>query len=94
MVEEKEDELLEEAIEVVQRYNRASASFLQRKLRVGYPRAARIIDQLEARGIIGPLKDDGRSREVLASAPDETSAELSAEASVEPFSTESLDDVD
>ena len=98
MVEEKEDELLEEAIEVVQRYNRASASFLQRKLRVGYPRAARIIDQLEERGIIGPIKDDRRSREVLASVPDETSAsastELSVEASIESLSTEGLEDVD
>jgi S-DNA-T family DNA segregation ATPase FtsK/SpoIIIE len=94
MEEEKEDELLEEAIEVVQRYNRASASFLQRKLRIGYPRAARIIDQLEDRGIIGPLKDDGRSREVLATVSEDTSAELSAEASVEPLSTEGLEDVD
>ena len=89
--EEKEDELLEEAIEMVKRYHRASASFLQRKLRIGYPRAARIIDQLEERGIVSPLKDDGRSREVLVSVPDDTSAELSVEASVEPFSTEDLE---
>ena len=75
MEEDREDELLEEAIEIVKRYNRASASFLQRKLRVGYPRAARIMDQLEERGIVGPLKDDGRSREVLISAPDELSTE-------------------
>lgn len=93
MEEEQEDELLEEAIELVQRYNRASASFLQRKLRIGYPRAARIIDQLEERGIVGAIKDDGRSREVLAS-PDETSAELSVEASAERLSTEDLEEVD
>ncbi|MFQ5812724.1 MAG: DNA translocase FtsK 4TM domain-containing protein [Anaerolineae bacterium] len=75
MEEEKEDELLGEAIEIVKRYNHASTSFLQRKLRVGYPRAARIMDQLEARGIVSPLKDDGRSREVLISTPDELSPE-------------------
>jgi len=75
MEEDREDELLEEAIEIVKRYNRASASFLQRKLRVGYPRAARIMDQLEERRVVGPLKDDGRSREVLISAPDELSTE-------------------
>jgi len=67
MEAEEEDDLLKEAIELVKKYNRASASFLQRKLRVGYPRASRIIDQLQERGIIGPLEDDGRSREVLIS---------------------------
>jgi S-DNA-T family DNA segregation ATPase FtsK/SpoIIIE len=99
MEEHEEDELLEEAIKIVKRYNRASTSFLQRKLRVGYPRASRIMDQLEERGIVGPLEDDGRSREVLVSAPDETSAELSVEASdfgelsraAEPLSTEDLE---
>jgi S-DNA-T family DNA segregation ATPase FtsK/SpoIIIE len=70
-----EDELLKEAIEIVKEYNRASVSFLQRKLHIGYPRAARIIDQLEERGIIGPLEDDTRSREVLISQPDELSTE-------------------
>jgi len=75
MEEEKEDELLGEAIEIVKRYNHASTSFIQRKLRVGYPRAARIMDQLEARGIVSSLKDDGRSREVLISTPDELSTE-------------------
>ena len=106
MEAERKDELLEEAIEIVKRYNRASASFLQRKLRIGYPRAARIIDQLEERGIIGPLEDDGRSREVLISTTDETpasgSVEFTVEASdfgelsraTEPLSTEDLEEVD
>lgn len=76
MIEEDEsDELLEEAIKLVKKHNRASTSFLQRKLRIGYPRASRIIDQLEERGIVSPLKDDGRSREVLISIPDEVSTE-------------------
>ncbi len=75
----KADELLGEAIELVKKHHRASASFLQRKLHIGYPRASRIIDQLEEQGIIGPLKDDRRSREVLISTPDEVSTEELAE---------------
>jgi len=74
MEQEEADALLKEAIELVKEYNRASASFLQRKLHIGYPRAARIIDQLEERGVIGPPEDAGRSREVLVSQPDELSA--------------------
>lgn len=44
---------------------RASASMLQRRLRVGYPRAARLIDELEELGIVGPAVGGGREREVL-----------------------------
>lgn len=78
MEEEEADELLGEAIELVKRYNHASTSFLQRKLHVGYPRAARIMDQLEEREIVSPLKDDGRSRDVLIGTADEPSASGSA----------------
>ena len=59
------DELLKEAIELVRRHKRASISFLQRRLRIGYPRAARLIDTLEEQGIVGPPVSGGRSREVL-----------------------------
>ena len=69
------DELLEEAIKLVKQHDRASTSFLQRKLRIGYPRASRIMDQLEEQGIISSLKDAGRSREVLISTTDEVSTE-------------------
>jgi hypothetical protein len=51
--DEDADRLLPDAIEVIREYDRASASLLQRRLKVGYARAARIIDQLEARGYIG-----------------------------------------
>lgn len=74
--EAEEDELLPEAIELVKEYRRASASFLQRKLRIGYPRAARLMDQLEKRGIISPLEDERRSRDVLISTPDELIEDL------------------
>jgi S-DNA-T family DNA segregation ATPase FtsK/SpoIIIE len=59
------DPLIQQATELVQQHERASASFLQRRMRLGYPRAARIIDQLEKLGIVGPVQDGGRSREVL-----------------------------
>lgn len=60
------DELLNEAIKIVVEYNQASTSFLQRKLRIGFNRASRIMDDLEERGIISE-KDGSRPREVLIS---------------------------
>lgn len=54
---EPEDEMLGQAIALVQEHHYASTSFLQRKLRVGYTRAAQLIDALEARGLIGPPED-------------------------------------
>jgi S-DNA-T family DNA segregation ATPase FtsK/SpoIIIE len=58
------DEMFEEAVELVKRAGHASASFLQRHLKVGYNRAARMIETMEARGIVGPA-DGARPREVL-----------------------------
>jgi S-DNA-T family DNA segregation ATPase FtsK/SpoIIIE len=60
------DDLLEDAIAMVRKYNRASISLLQRRLRIGYSRAARLIDLLEEQGIVGPERGAGRSREVLS----------------------------
>ncbi len=59
-----DDELFEAAKELVRGYNRASASLLQRQLGTGYARAARLIDQLEEAGVIGP-EDGAKPREVL-----------------------------
>ncbi len=53
-VGEPEDPLFEEAVRVVVDYERASSSLLQRRLSIGYARAARLLDELEARGIVGP----------------------------------------
>jgi S-DNA-T family DNA segregation ATPase FtsK/SpoIIIE len=64
VADEDVDRLLQDAVAVVQEYDRASASLLQRRLKVGYARAARIIDQLEARGYIGPF-DGSNARQVL-----------------------------
>jgi DNA segregation ATPase FtsK/SpoIIIE-like protein len=59
-----EGERMCDAIDVIREYDRASASLLQRRLKVGYARAARMIDQLEARGHVGPF-DGSNARQVL-----------------------------
>lgn len=68
--EDSDEALLEQAIEVVRSAQRASASLLQRKLKLGYPRAARLLDQLEGMGVVGPSQGGGRERDVLVD-PDE-----------------------
>lgn len=67
---EERDELFEDAVRTVCRYERASASLLQRRLKVGYARAARIIDQLERAGIVGPA-EGSKPRDVLIKNPEE-----------------------
>jgi S-DNA-T family DNA segregation ATPase FtsK/SpoIIIE len=59
------DKLFREAAEVVIQHQQGSTSLLQRRLKVGYGRAARIIDQLHAAGILGP-PDGSKPRDVLA----------------------------
>lgn len=77
-----EDDLYSEAKETVILAGKASASLLQRRLRVGYARAARLLDILEDKGVIGP-GDGAKPREVYAAKPSELSAEPSAGVSVE-----------
>ena len=64
MAEAQQDDMLEDAIELVVETGRASTTFLQRRLGIGYPRASRLMDQLEEEGIVGPA-DGSRPREVL-----------------------------
>ena len=64
------DDLFREAVNVVCQYDRASASLLQRRLSIGYARAARIIDQLEAAGVVG-ASEGSKPREVLVQNADE-----------------------
>lgn len=61
---DENDELFEEAKKVVREYDRASASLIQRRLSIGYARAARILDQLEAAGVVGHA-EGSKPREVL-----------------------------
>jgi S-DNA-T family DNA segregation ATPase FtsK/SpoIIIE len=60
------DDMLERAKELAFEHNRISTSLLQRRLRIGYPRAARLMDMLEEQGVVGAAEGGG-SREVLAS---------------------------
>ncbi len=62
---EQQDELVLEAIDVLRGMKTCSTSMLQRKLRIGYPKAARLMEQLEAQGIVGPDMGGGQGREVL-----------------------------
>ncbi|MGA7159728.1 MAG: DNA translocase FtsK [Bacteroidota bacterium] len=67
------DELFQEAARTIVRHQQGSVSLLQRRLKVGYSRAARLVDELEAAGIVGPF-DGSKAREVLV----ESEAELEA----------------
>jgi S-DNA-T family DNA segregation ATPase FtsK/SpoIIIE len=59
------DELVKKAIEMLKGEKHTSASMLQRRMRIGYPRAARLMDELEEMGVVGPAQTGGREREVL-----------------------------
>ncbi len=66
-----EDSLYQTAVEIVRRDQKASISYLQRRLKVGYNRAARMIEEMEEAGIVGAVQPGG-AREVLVSSPDES----------------------
>jgi S-DNA-T family DNA segregation ATPase FtsK/SpoIIIE len=83
-----EDALFEQAKEEVMRAGKASASLLQRRLRVGYARAARLLDILEERGIIGP-GEGAKPREVYGAISPEEREEYGVEAAVD----ENFDDI-
>jgi len=72
MAEEQErDPIWEEAVRLVRDADRASISMLQRRLRIGYTRSARLIEQMAAEGIIGPAKEGPQARQVLDHNPDD-----------------------
>lgn len=77
--EEEQDELFDDAVRTICNYDRASASLLQRRLKIGYARAARILDQLERAGIIGPA-EGSKPREVFnKNAQDYLSSKVSSQ---------------
>ena len=65
------DDLYDEAVEVVRRLKKASVSLLQRQLRIGYTRAARLIDVMEERGIVGPAQSGSKPRKVVGYSDDD-----------------------
>jgi S-DNA-T family DNA segregation ATPase FtsK/SpoIIIE len=70
-----DDPLLNEAIDLIRREGRASVSMLQRRMRIGYTRAARLVDVMEDRGIIGPPEANSQVRQVLDYGPTAPPAE-------------------
>ena len=60
----EDDQLIEMAVQIIRETQRASTSSLQRRLRIGYTRAARIMDVLEERGLVGPARGSD-PREIL-----------------------------
>ena len=69
------DELFEEAARLIVRHQQGSVSLLQRRLKVGYSRAARLVDELEAAGVVGPF-DGSKARDVLVESEEELDAIL------------------
>lgn len=63
--EDDEEELIYDAIDAIRGQESCSTSFVQRKLRIGYPRAARLMQELESRGVVGPDQGGGKGRPVL-----------------------------
>ncbi|WP_337938052.1 DNA translocase FtsK [Acidaminococcus timonensis] len=64
--EDEQDELFQDAVEAVMDAHQASSSMLQRKFRIGYTRAARLVDAMEEKGIVGPA-DGSKPRPLLMS---------------------------
>ena len=70
LITSEEEELCSRCLEVIRQENRASQSMLQRRLKLGYTRVVRVMDILEARGIVGPA-DGTNDREILVNLDDE-----------------------
>ena len=85
--DEEEDELYAEAKAVVIETQKASTSYLQRRLKVGYSRGARLIDMLEERGVIGP-QDGAKPREVLIKPGQEDDVEEATDEAIDEYQDE------
>ena len=86
-----EDELFIAAVEAICQYDRASASLLQRRLKVGYARAARLLDEMEEKGIVSPA-DGSKPREVLIHDPAQILGSRKTEFNEELAEREARDD--
>ncbi|MFP4385032.1 MAG: DNA translocase FtsK, partial [Spirochaetia bacterium] len=63
--QDSEDPLMNKALEIVVAARKASASYLQRRLKIGYNRAARLVEEMERKGIVGP-QNGSKPREILS----------------------------
>ena len=64
-IRENDDDIMRQAVGVILLERKASVSYLQRRLKIGYNRAAEIFDELEKRELVSPVREDGK-REILA----------------------------
>jgi S-DNA-T family DNA segregation ATPase FtsK/SpoIIIE len=64
------DELFDEAVDIISRHRIASISFIQRKLKIGYNRSARLVEQMELEGIVGP-QEGTKAREIFVRPPED-----------------------
>jgi len=88
------DELFDEAQEIVIQMGKASTSLLQRKLKIGYSRAARLMDILEEAGVVGPA-DGARPREILVTSREEASSGFDvAEKEIQPVFDEDVEETE
>jgi len=76
--EQSDDDLFAEAVRLVVNYQKGSSSFLQRKLKIGFNRAARLIEEMEEAGILGPAQGS-KPREVLVTDAEATLVQLQPE---------------
>ncbi len=74
-LEDDDEVLLAKAIEVVKKSRTASASLLQRKLNLGFPKAAALLDEMEKMGVVGPAQQAGRTRAVLIGGEEDNAEE-------------------
>ena len=72
VIDDQEEELIEAAWEIIRRERKASISYIQRRMKIGYNKAARVIEALEMRGFISPSDGTSRPREILAPSDDES----------------------
>jgi S-DNA-T family DNA segregation ATPase FtsK/SpoIIIE len=70
LVDAEQDPLYDEAVKIVTETRKASISGVQRRLKIGYNRAARLVEAMEAAGLVGPLQSNG-AREIFGAAPPE-----------------------
>jgi S-DNA-T family DNA segregation ATPase FtsK/SpoIIIE len=87
-----DDDMFQDAVRVVIENKKASTSLLQRRLRIGYGRAARLIEEMEEQGIIGQA-DGSRPREVLVSSLSQVFGSSDADATEAPTGTDAIQDV-
>jgi DNA segregation ATPase FtsK/SpoIIIE, S-DNA-T family len=82
--QDSRDELFDEAVEIVKSSGRGSVSLLQRKLRIGYSRASRLVDQLEEAGIVGADQGGNQGRPVLINTDEAPKAQPSTSSTLPP----------